>query len=133
VYWSIELLVVAGLSLFGARSAAARPFCSQCGRWKQERFVGTLREVEDGDPLTLLRKGHLTSLLGHRPAPEGGELALSAAVCPCCVKEAPIDVRLERVTARKNKPVGELAHLSFPGEALSVLDQLFLTQENAAA
>ncbi len=132
VYWSIELLVVAGLSLFGARIAAARPFCSQCGRWKQERFVGTLREADDGDPVRLLRKGHLAALLEYRPAPEGGELALSAAVCPCCAKEAPIDVRLERVTARKKKPAGELAHLSFPGEALTVFEQLFLSQENNA-
>src|SRR5262249_3477598 len=131
-YWGVEFLVVAGLALLGARCAAGRPFCWQCGRWKQERFLGTLREVGDGDVGTLMRKGNLAGLLEHRPAPGGGGLALSAAICPCCVKEAPLDVRLERITASRNRPARELAHLSFPGEALSVFEQLFLTQDQPA-
>ena len=131
VYWGAELLVVSGLALFGARSAAARPFCSRCGQWKQERFLGTLREPGE-EVGTLLRKGNLVGLLEYRPAPEGGELAVSAAVCPCCAKEAPVDVRLERVTAGKHRPAGELASLSFPGESLPLLEQLFLTPATAS-
>jgi hypothetical protein len=51
---------------------------------------------------------------------------LRVAACPRCGAEAPVEVRLERVSASKGSPPGELVHLSYPGEALPVLEQVFL-------
>ena len=126
-YWAVELMVVAGLGLFGARAAALRPFCGGCGRWKGERRLGTLHE--SAELLPLLRRGDLVGLAGHRvpppPARRGGALMLSAAYCPGCREETPVDVRLERLAGGRGQPPGDVVHLSYPGEALPVLEHVF--------
>lgn len=121
-YWGLELIVVAGLALFGARSAAARPFCAECGTWKRECLLGELHE--DGDIVRVMRRGNLGLLLERGTAAAGGELLLSAFACPRCGAGAPVDVRVERVVGRKGRPAGELVHLTYPGEALPVLERL---------
>lgn len=122
VYWGAELVVVAGLALFGTRAASVRPFCAGCGSWKGERVLGSLRESDT--VLPLMRRGDLAGLDGGSAA-GGRGVSLSAAACSRCGTEAPIDVRLERLAAVRGRPTGELAYFSYPGEALSVLEQVF--------
>jgi hypothetical protein len=123
-YWGVELAVVAGLALFGGRAAAVRPFCAACRSWKGERHLGTV--PDSGDVLSLMRRGDLSALgLGGSLAGRGSVL-LSVASCGHCGAEAPVDVRLERVSAGKGGPPGEVVHFTYPGEALPVLEQVFL-------
>jgi hypothetical protein len=130
-YWAVELVVVAGLGLFGARAAALRPFCAGCGRWKGEHRLGTLHE--SAELLPLLRRGDLAGLASCRsPQPAAGRrgtLVLSAAFCPECREETPVDIRLERLAGGRGLPPGDVAHLSYPGEALTVLEDVFLDEE----
>jgi hypothetical protein len=126
-YWSIELVVAAGLGLFGARAAALRPFCTGCGRWKGERRLGTLHDSDE--LLPLLRRGDLAGLAACR-SPQlstgrRGTLALRAAACPECREVTPVDVRVERLAGGRGQAPGDLVHLSYPGEALPVLEHVF--------
>jgi hypothetical protein len=129
-YWGVELLVVAGLVLFGIRYGTSEPYCSDCHSWKEERALGTVRESDE--TLRLMRQGNLGGLAGEQPARRGGELKLWVAVCPRCGRESPIDLRLERREARRGRPAGEVAHLTYPGEALLALEEVFVEPARAA-
>ena len=115
LYWVVELMVAAGLPLLAARAAATRPFCPRCRTWKPERVLGSLHD--SGGAEERLWRGDLARLA----ADEGGGLVLSVSAC-ACGGEVPLDVRLER-----RKPAEDLAQLTFPGEALPVLEALFET------
>jgi hypothetical protein len=121
LYWALELVVVGGLALFGARAAATRPFCVGCGHWKAERLLSVLNEAPDLVPT--LRRGLLEDLGSHRPPADKGDLTLSVAVCPFCGTESPVDVRLERLAGNKGRTAAEVVHLTYPGEALPVLER----------
>jgi hypothetical protein len=126
-YWGLELLVVAGLAIFGACGGAREPFCSECGTWKDEHFIGGLRGTDD-DILPALRKGDLGELKCCSPSARDGELLIRVAVCPRCGGAAPMDLFAERLTGG---PRGVRLRRTYPGEALAALDEIFLERRAA--
>jgi hypothetical protein len=129
IYWGIELLIVAGVAFAMTRGAAAEPFCTACNNWKQERPVGTLSHSA-AHCSEAVSRGTLTKLI--EPPAAGAPietLTLAAAVCPNCLTNSPVDVKLERLTvsAKGEQQRATLAHVTYPGEALDALDRLFHT------
>lgn len=114
--------------------AGAAPFCSACDVWKNERYLGTLKQ-NDADVAALLREGEIERLQNHNPAPKGGELILTAAVCPKCETDWPVTVKLVSTTKNKKGEVEkkELAHLVYPGEKLAELEAVFKGERESAA
>ncbi|HMF15384.1 MAG TPA: hypothetical protein VKE94_23880 [Gemmataceae bacterium] len=139
IYWGFELVVVAAMVTLGLVGGAAEPFCSACDSWKQARRLGTLQR-KDADVAALLSNGEIERLQEHDPAPTGGNLILTAAVCPNCKSDSPIAVKLEEVTKNEKgeESKNKLIHLVYPGEALAAFEALFankpeLTEEKGAA
>jgi hypothetical protein len=126
LYWLCELLLVTLLAAAGGASGARDPFCVFCRVWKEERFLGTLR---DGGEAMLrdLKRGNLSALECCRPSPVGQELVLRVTVCPRCGLDCPIDLRIERHSRARKAPVSRAwpMHLTLPGEALRVLETTF--------
>lgn len=131
-YWLVELLVVGSLTVIATRSEAHAPFCSECGEWKEERPLGHL-QGHAADLVHLCRKGELAVLPEHAIPGERGELAVSAWVCPHCGVRAPIELRLEQGTmAAHASGAPALLHLTFPGEAYPMLEQMFNPETRVA-
>jgi len=131
-YWMAELVLVCSLTTLATRSEASAPFCSQCGQWKSERFLGRMRG-QTREVVVACRRGDLTTLNAHGIADRKGDMALSAWVCPQCALNAPIDVQVEqRNTAAREDGTPAVLHLTYPGEALPVLEDLFNGPRRAA-
>jgi hypothetical protein len=126
VYWAVEFLAVAALATLGLVGGAAAPFCPACNSWKVDRKLGTLR-ARGGDLVVLFREGEIDRLADHEPLGRDGELIVTAAVCPNCGDESPIDVKVEERTkdGEGNESTNELAHLTYPGEALAEFEAVF--------
>jgi hypothetical protein len=122
------------LAAAGGASGAREPFCSHCARWKEARFLGTLSDG-GSDLHRELRRGHLAGLECFRPTLVGGELVFTASVCPCCGPGSPIDLRVERNPRARLDPVSTNLpiHLTYPGEALPVLEELFAPRQPLAS
>lgn len=134
ILWGLEA-ALAGL-LAGAAMAvrARRPFCLECQTWKTTRQLGRLRlpaelarDVFEAGEVRKLDRGDFT--------PAGGPIRLTVATCPRCGDRAPVEVKVEEVTLNdKNAEVAkELAHLTYPGEALPVLEGLAAPRRAAGA
>jgi hypothetical protein len=126
IYWVVELMAVAAMVTFALKMYAASPFCTECNTWKEERKLGTLQR-NDEDIEAWLRKGKIERLPELDPAPTGGNLIFTAAVCPNCKSESSITVKVEEVTKDKKgeEQKKELIHLVYSGEALVVFEELF--------
>jgi hypothetical protein len=123
--WSIEGLLVLALATVAGWSKVNEPFCVGCQCWKRCRVLGTLRATASGTIAAVLAAGEAMQLAEHEPRPQGGELLLSVAVCPCCVG-GNIEVKVERAAALPGERSRELlAYYSYPGAALPVLEQMF--------
>ncbi len=133
LYWTIEGLIVAAIAAFGGSTGARDPFCSSCRHWKEDRFLGTLA---DGGPeqQKQLQRGDLGAMVCWRPALASGELVLTASVCPRCTRETPIDLKIERNPRGRREPTSQNLplHMTYPGEALPVLEQLFAAEPQLA-
>jgi hypothetical protein len=132
IYWVLELAGVAVLATLGLRFGAAAPFCSACNEWKEDRQLGTLQGKGD-EVAAGLRSGDIEGLKKHNPAPTGGGLIVTAAVCPNCKSASPIAVKLEEKTknAKGEEEEEERAHLTYPGEALTEFEALFGNEPEA--
>jgi hypothetical protein len=126
IYWGLELAGVAAMAIFGLIGGAAAPFCATCKDWKQERPLGTLKP-KDTDVAAILRGGEIERLKAYDPALAGGNLLVTAAVCPRCLGESPISVRLVHVSQNEKgeELQTELAHVTYPGAALAEFEVLF--------
>jgi hypothetical protein len=132
-YWVLEFVIVATLVTWGLIVRATAPFCPACDTWKKETRLGTLQ----GDPdrvVARLKEGDVRRLREQGPA-KGVSLLLSAAICPNCKDRSPIAVKLEKVTKNKKgeESKTELAHLSYPGEALAEFEALFAQKTSGRA
>lgn len=125
-YWGLEVLLVTVIAAIGGATGARAPFCSCCWHWKKERFLGTMADGGK-EQQRQLNRGDLGAMRCWQPALASGELALTAAVCPCCSREAPIDLKIERNPRGRREPTSTNLplHFTYPGEALPVLEQLF--------
>jgi hypothetical protein len=125
-YWGVECLLVLAIAALGGASGARAPYCSACRLWKEERFLGTLADAGPQQQKQLW-SGRLSVLACYHPSLAGGALVFTAAICPRCNREAPIDLRVERnpharpAAVSPNLPL----HLTYPGAALPVLERLF--------
>ena len=132
IYWGLEWIAVAAMATFGMVGGAAAPFCSTCNQWKEERQLGTLEGI-GGAVADVLRDGQVVRLKEHKPAPQGGTLVLTAAVCPNCKADSPIAVKLEELTKndKGEEEKAELIHLVYPGEALVHFESVFTAPKRA--
>jgi len=126
IYWCVELVVVAGMTMLGLVAGAASPFCSSCNSWKDNRELGTLQK-KGVDIAAFVKNGEIERLQEQSPAKAGGDLVLSAAVCPNCKGQSSIVLKLEEVTknAKGEEEKKEQLLLTYPGEALAELEALF--------
>jgi hypothetical protein len=125
-FWGVELLAGVVAVPFMA-FMTGRPFCGRCRRWKEEDEAGrayhsavvATRQVKEGEA------GRLAADAA-APTAHGACLGLYLAVCPVCRGEAPVDVRLVKITRKDDKEEEEnLAHVTYPGSALAVLQVAF--------
>jgi len=128
VYWALEVLLAAAVAFVLAYRAAEVPFCERCGRWMAQRRLGGVRTPAD-QAVEALRAGKL-GRLHPSPAPTAGrEIRLTMASCPQCGTTSPVTLRLDRVrVGRDGKETASarlLAHATYPGEALPVVEDLF--------
>jgi hypothetical protein len=128
IYWSLELLCVAVCTTGGLVLGSMRPFCTDCETWKKARKLGTL-QIDDGEIVEVMKDGKVDDLHIHDPAETGGNVILTAYVCPNCRSEAPIVIKVEEVKVKDAKKgeteTKERAKLVFPGEALAAFKALF--------
>jgi hypothetical protein len=124
--WGLECLI-AGLIPAGLMMIrSGKPFCARCQEWKDERELGRMRRPADATQAALCagEVGRLASATGD------DTLALHAAVCPGCGPDGGVDVRLEKVTKKKEKEeTTDLAHVAYPGAALPALEALCTSEE----
>jgi hypothetical protein len=129
VYWLTEMVAVAIITFLVMRLRAAQPFCPDCRSWKKERIIATF-EASSVEAAAALGSGRLLQVM----SPVGIDaLKLTMAVCPNCSQDQPIDLKLEREDGEQYGHVTykEVAHVTYPGEALQVID-LASAHEQAA-
>jgi len=133
IYWGLEVMLAGVVAVLGVCSAAREPFCSFCGHWKEERRLGTL-SARPEEVLAILRRGQLVQLLELPDNSQTPPLALSVCYCPCCGLESPVDVSVERILDEDgpDRQTKELQQLTYPGEALTVLDVVFQERSRRA-
>jgi hypothetical protein len=125
IYWGVEFVLAGGLSFWLMWQAATKPFCKQCRCWKQSQSLG-----RTSAPAALLQhalaNGELTRLAALNLADPYGKLRIHVAVCPRCGPDAPVDVKLQEIGRDKkgNDTYTELAHVTYPGAALHVFEEL---------
>jgi hypothetical protein len=117
---------VAVLALIGTVGGAAQPFCPRCDSWKDDTTLGRLT----GDPeraQKALEKGKIDALADHEPDRAHGHLLLSMSHCKFCRHRSTIDVKLQQVTKndKGEEEKKELAHVTYPGEAIDDFEELF--------
>jgi len=125
IYWALEVLGVGLFSFALVRLAAQAPFCTACNTWKEERKLGQV-SMPAHAVVSALTTGEIVKLAEADFHDTKGTLVFKAAVCPKCGEEAPVDVRLEQITVNEKgqQNANELAHMTYPGEALAVLESL---------
>lgn len=122
IYWTIEVLIVAGIALVVQSQAAKEPFCSLCQCWKETRDLGPVPDTD----APALQEGDLTHFNSPPSQQAGGVVMVSVSTCPSCGEECPVDVKLSNLT-QTNEGVTrtEIAHVTYPGDALPYLEKIF--------
>ena len=128
-YYVVEMLVIAGVALGIAKSAASEPFCDECNQWeenkeiarflvKNDRLNGWVESYQKGHPVA---RSEVESL-----APDGANVAVSISRCMNCGANVPLEFKMEAITLdnKGNETRTQLTHLTFPGEAEAVLQAL---------
>ena len=125
IYWGVELLIVAGIAFAIMIGASREPYCTRCNTWKESRPLGRLA-MPQADALAAFASGQLTQLATQSFADPGGNLQVKVAVCPSCREASSVDVKLETITKdeKGNDKTSEVAHVTYPGHALQVLEAL---------
>jgi hypothetical protein len=128
IYWFVEIVLVAGIAAAIIASVAAAPFCAECGTWKTSRKLGRVN-VPRALALEAITSGEIIRLAGQDIGAGPGRLSLEVTACPNCGSAAPVDVSFKEVTAdsKGNEKQKQIAHVTYPGEALEVLEALFKT------
>jgi hypothetical protein len=126
IYWGIEVLIVAGIAFAVMRKGAAAPYCRMCDQWKVNRPLGSLHQPAEA-AVEALRDGDIGRFVQSQPQVGGGDVLVIAAVCPNCGQSGTIDLQMQLVTvdSKGQKSLNTIAHSTYPGEALPVLETLF--------
>jgi hypothetical protein len=133
IYWLLEIVLVAVIAGAIIASRAAEPFCTACQSWKTVRPLGRIQVPRDV-ALEVITSGELGRLAGHNVGVGPGRLSLEAAVCSDCGSAATVDISFKEVTVdnKGTEKLTKLAHVTYPGEALPVLEGLFATSRPGA-
>jgi hypothetical protein len=131
IYWAVEIVIVAGFAIGIMWSFASEPFCTVCHTWKAKRPLGTL-DMAPETAASIFTAGEIVRLADDDFIKGEGQIQAAAWVCPTCEAEAPVDVKLDRVTknAKDEEETKQLVYLTYPGEALPVLESLFAVDES---
>jgi hypothetical protein len=126
IYWVVEILIVAVCAAAILVAAASSPFCAPCGSWKATRPLGRVN-VPRELALQAITSGEIIRLAGHDIGAGPGRLSLEVSVCPNCGPSVPVDVCFKEVTVndKGSESTSQIAHVTYPGEALKVLEALF--------
>jgi hypothetical protein len=129
LYWVVEVVLAAAVGVAVMVSCAAEPFCAQCSNWKTKRVLGKL-DMNPDTAVRIFTTGEVVRLADYDFRPGAGQIRLSVWECKTCGAEAPVEVKLDRVTknAKGEDEETQLAYLTFPGQALPILDSLFAPQ-----
>lgn len=125
IYWLLEMLLVAGIGFAGMLGAASDPYCEGCRSWKQSRALGRIAIPRDA-ALEAIQSGAIVQLAETDFADAAGTLVITVSECKQCGQESTIEVKLEEVTkdAKGKESTKQLAHVTYPGHALPVLEAL---------
>jgi hypothetical protein len=124
--WIAELGIAAGLSAAVASTAAKRPFCAACNRWKGVRQLAQLDSVRRATVETILAT-RVFRASGQTLDSLAGLMSVEVAECPNCGPEGTIEVRVVDtvVNSQGRTEKRELAHVSFPGDMLEESEATF--------
>lgn len=128
IYWVIEVLIVAGMTYALVRSSAAEPYCAKCGKWKQAKVLGTMGGNVEA-LVAAAKTGDLRAVGAAKGTDPTGPLQVTAACCDGCVGDGAVDVKLEllSVDAHGKEQKKQVAHLTYPAEALPKWAALFVS------
>jgi hypothetical protein len=123
--WAVEFMMIAGVASVLTFWIARRPYCPRCNSWKKRRTIGYL--TCPGTELTAaLKEGCLGALARCHPDMHNGDHRLSLYSCANCGRRQLIDLYLEQMRDAKGNPgLREAAFISYPGDALLILEGMF--------
>jgi hypothetical protein len=123
--YGVGAISLAGFASWGYRAIASAPFCTQCNTWKVARHSRHVHLAPDY-LLRAVTTGEIVPLADHDLSRDQGDLVLKVSVCPRCGDDASVEVQVEQITVtpKGQRKVVEMAHISYPGQALRVLDAL---------
>ena len=126
IYWGLESLLLAGVALAIMYGAASLPFCLACETWKDEKVLGG-SSTTAANLGTAVSGGDLAEVAGAIASPGGDTISMSAFVCPNCGTEAPVEVKVTKITVNKKGESSEsqVAFVTYPGESLPAFESLF--------
>ncbi len=129
IYWGVELFMIAGFAFALMKGAAEEPYCTSCDTWKKSEpissFLGSPIELKDS-----LIDGNLSAIQTH--VGPGDTVNALVFACPNCGSEAPIDVRLDKITvnSKGESSTTTLCTVTYPGEALESVREVFVAAQN---
>jgi hypothetical protein len=126
-----EIGIAAATAFIIMRKKASQPFCSLCNTWKQTRFLAK-PDIARVTLLQAIKSGNVGLLAVQEPSPTAGSLKVHLSTCKQCGTATSVEVKIEEISknSKGQESVQEVAHVSYPGEALRVLESLF-THDNA--
>lgn len=126
IYWFLELCWIVSVSGGVAAMAASAPFCTYCETWKESKQLGRINAPRE-QVLEAINSGDIIRLANADVGAGPGRLGLHAAICKNCRADAPIDIKFQEVVVDEdgNESVKQIAHVTYPGEALLALEEIF--------
>ena len=124
IYWALDALIIAAMTIYFTRDQAAMPFCTECNRWKEEVVMGRL--VANPRLIThALQGGHLSELstitYGTRHLSE-----LSLHLCGQCQDSNDLVVQVKEITYNKGQEVkSDKGRFRCAESAVEELNKLF--------
>jgi hypothetical protein len=134
IYWSIEILIVAGITFGMVRATTREPYCPRCDQWKLSKVLGLL-QTDGKTAKAAVLSGDLSAIAAAHPvAGAGPGINVSASACPGCSGQTDVDVKVEQITKDKQNKIHKttLAQVTYPAEALPLLAQLFIPKPAVA-
>ncbi len=128
IYWASEVVIVAGFAFYIGMLGAKQPYCNLCSNWKTRKELGIIRGPSE-DARSAIEQGNLDLLSAIGRSASAGGLVVRAATCPKCGADSSVDVELRQVTkTKKGDHTKILCHVTYPGSAISVLEQIFASK-----
>jgi hypothetical protein len=107
------------------RQTASKPFCTACNSWKTVHFQRRVY-IPVNVLVPAVQRGDVVPL-AEFDMRRDGPLTVTVTACPNCQLEVPAEVKVEQATtdSRGHTKNVTLAHVSYPGHAAVVLEEIF--------